>query len=616
MAAITFDFKLFLKTAPTRPGVYCMRNISGSVIYVGKAKDLKKRLASYFYHRSDQHDRCRKTESLVATIASIDLTVTHTETEALLLENNHIKQYQPRYNVLLRDDTAYPSILLTTDQYPRLVCHRGAKRTAGEYFGPFPNSWAVHETLTLLQKIFPLRQCENSAYRNRSRPCLQYQIGRCLGPCVPGLVSEAAYQQQVNYVRLFLQGKDRQVITMLINRMEAASQALQFETAAKLRDQIQAIQQVVKKQFVTSSHDKMVDAVSIAYEAGIACVQVLFLRHGKLLGGSSYFPKVPKETTLNEIAQTFISQFYLQDQQTRSLPEQILVDFPLPGSRQLARLLRNILGQKLQIYSNPRGDRARYLQLAHTNALTALQGKLAHRTTIQQRFQALAQVLNLSKISRLECVDISHTLGQQTVASCVVFDTDGPLKSEYRCYNITDVVPGDDCAAISQALKRRYCKKIDPEKIPDVVLVDGGKGQLNAALQVFSNRAYCSDGRQPCLVSIAKGEARKPGLETLFIAPTGNGIKLPPTSVALHLVQHIRDEAHRHALTGHRRRRSKIRTTSVLQQITGIGQKRRQSLLKYLGGLQPLLSATVEEIAAVPMMSNKLAEKVYQALRR
>ncbi|AHY06807.1 excinuclease ABC subunit UvrC [Serratia plymuthica] len=605
-----FDAKAFLSTVTSQPGVYRMYDATGTVIYVGKAKDLKKRLVSYFR----QQVGSRKTEALVKNIAQIDVTVTHTETEALLLEHNYIKLYQPRYNVLLRDDKSYPLIFLSADSHPRLAVHRGAKHAKGEYFGPFPNSYAVRETLALLQKLFPIRQCENSVYRNRSRPCLQYQIGRCLGPCVAGLVSEEEYQQQVDYVRLFLSGKDQQVLHQLIERMENASKALNFEDAARIRDQIQAVRRVTERQFVSGNSDDL-DVIGVAFEAGMACLHVLFIRQGKVLGSRSYFPKVPGGTEMSEVVQTFVGQFYLQGSQARTLPAEILLDFNLPEKDLLAESLSELAGRKIQIQSKPRGDRARYLKLARTNAATALTTKLSQQSTIHQRLAELTKILNLSEINRMECFDISHTMGEQTVASCVVFDGNGPLRSEYRRYNITGITPGDDYAAMAQVLKRRYGKALEENKIPDVIFIDGGKGQLGMAIDVFNSLNVTWDKNKPLLIGIAKGADRKAGLETLFFVPEGEGISLPSDSPALHVIQHIRDDSHNHAITGHRQKRAKVRNTSALELIDGVGPKRRQVLLKYMGGLQPLLNASVEEIAKVPGISQALAEKIYNALK-
>ncbi|WP_345826920.1 excinuclease ABC subunit UvrC [Pantoea sp. BRR-3P] len=605
-----FNPKAFLSTVTSQPGVYRMYDAAGTVIYVGKAKDLKKRLTSYFRTQVGS----RKTEVLVSNIQNIDVTVTHTETEALLLEHNYIKLYQPRYNVLLRDDKSYPYIFLSGDSHPRLAMHRGAKHAKGEYFGPFPNGYAVRETLALLQKVFPIRQCENSVYRNRSRPCLQYQIGRCLGPCVAGLVSEEEYAQQTDYVRLFLAGKDDQVINQLVKRMEDASQALRFEDAGRLRDQIQAVRRVTERQFVSNQGDDL-DVMGVSFDAGMACLHVLFIRQGKVLGSRSYFPKVPADTELTEVVQTFVGQFYLQGSEARTLPAEILLDFYLPERELLAESLSALAGRKVNIQSKPRGDRARYLKLARTNAATALTTKLSQHSTIQQRLAALATFLELDSINRMECFDISHTMGEQTIASCVVFNRDGPLRSDYRRYNIEGITPGDDYAAMNQVLRRRYGKALEEDKIPDVIIIDGGKGQLAQAKQVFAELNVPWDKDRPILLGVAKGSDRKAGLETLFFEAEGEGVSLPPDSPALHVIQHIRDDSHNHAISGHRKKRAKVKNTSALESIEGVGPKRRQQLLKYMGGLQPLMNASVEEIAKVPGISVALAEKIYYSLK-
>ncbi|RWR01962.1 excinuclease ABC subunit C [[Pantoea] beijingensis] len=605
-----FDAKSFLKTVTSQPGVYRMYDAAGTVIYVGKAKDLKKRLSSYFRGNVGS----RKTEALVSNINQIDVTVTHTETEALLLEHNYIKLYQPRYNVLLRDDKSYPYIFLSSDTHPRLAMHRGAKHAKGEYFGPFPNGYAVRETLALLQKVFPVRQCENSVYRNRSRPCLQYQIGRCLGPCVAGLVSEEEYAQQIEYVRLFLSGKDDQVLNLLVSRMEAASNELKFEEAARLRDQILAVRRVTEKQFVSNQGEDL-DVIGVSFDAGMACLHVLFIRQGKVLGSRSYFPKVPGGTELAEVVQTFVGQFYLQGSEARSLPSDILLDFSLPERDLLAQSLTELAGRRVNIQSKPRGDRARYLKLARTNAATALITKLAQQSTIHQRLKALAEMLKLPTVNRMECFDISHTMGEQTIASCVVFDSNGPVRAEYRRYNISGITPGDDYAAMNQVLRRRYGKALEESKIPDLILIDGGKGQLAQAKTVFAELDVPWDKQRPILLGVAKGSDRKAGLETLFFEPEGEGFSLPPDSPALHVIQHIRDDSHNHAITGHRNKRAKVKNTSALESIEGIGPKRRQQLLKYMGGLQPLMSATVDEIANVPGISHALAEKIFYSLK-
>lgn len=605
-----FDSKAFLKTVTHQPGVYRMYDAVGEVIYVGKAKDLKKRLSSYF--RANVAGE--KTRALVKNICKVDVTVTHTETEALILEHNYIKQYLPKYNVLLRDDKSYPYIFLSASAHPRLTIHRGTKKRKGEYFGPYPDSGAVRESLHLLQKIFPVRQCEDSVYANRSRPCLMYQIGRCLGPCVKGLVSEEEYKEQVNYVRLFLQGKDRQVIASLVEKMEQASQQLAFEKAAIYRDQIQALRRVQEQQFVSHDSEDDMDVIGIAHEQGMACIHALYIRQGKILGSRSYFPKMPIDAELTEVLSSFVSQFYLNQAEGRVIPSVILLGAD-PGEEKkiIAETLTELAGRKIVLKTHSRGNRARYLKLAQTNASTALTSKLNHKMTIQQRFSELSNALNLRVLERMECFDISHTMGEKTVASCVVFNQDGPLKQEYRRYNITGITGGDDYAAMAQALTRRYDKQLDPDKIPDIIFIDGGRGQLSRAYDVVSPLME-EWPKRSLLVGVAKGTTRKPGLETLLLV-TGEEFSMPSDSPALHLIQHIRDESHNHAISGHRAQRAKVRKRSVLEDVEGIGPKRRQALLKYMGGLQELKRASKEEIAKVPGISKSLADKIYDALQ-
>lgn len=608
---MTFNPKQFLANVPQSPGVYRMYDAKDQVIYVGKAKDLKKRLSSYFRRNVSS----KKTEALVAAIHRIETTITSSETEALLLEHNYIKTYQPRYNVLLRDDKSYPYILLTKERHPRITAYRGSKKIQGEYFGPYPNVGAVRETLSLLQKLFPVRQCENSVYRNRSRPCLQYQIERCSAPCVAGYISDEDYQQQVNFARLFLQGKDQQVLDHLVAKMEQASQGLNFEEAAHIRDQIQAVRAVIEKQFVSNDRLDDIDIIAIAYQLGIACVQVLFIRQGKILGNRSYFPKVPANTDLSELTATFVGQFYLQAHQGRSVPNSIIVDHKLAEKAQLESLLSEQAGRKVQIQDSAKGEKSKYLQLAQMNVQAALVTQLKQSTLINERYQALQDLLGIEKIQRMECFDISHTMGEQTIASCVVFNQDGPLKSDYRRFNITGITGGDDYAAMEQALLKRYDKDLEPEKIPDVIFIDGGKGQLNRALQVFQQLKVKWDKKRPHLIGVAKGVDRRAGLETLIISKQDREINLPPDSLALHLIQHIRDESHNHAISGHRKKRQKAFTQSGLETIEGVGAKRRQALLKYLGGMQGVKKASLDEIASVPGISQSLAEKIFETMR-
>ncbi|MEG9529845.1 excinuclease ABC subunit UvrC [Mannheimia indoligenes] len=606
-----FDSKSFLADVPHQPGVYRMYDGKGKIIYVGKAKDLKKRLSSYFRAKLPN----RKTEALVSNIAHIETTLTHSETEALLLEHNYIKENQPKYNVLLRDDKAYPYILLTKHQHPRVGSFRGSKKISGEYFGPYPNATAVRETLYLLQKIFPVRQCEDSYYKNRSRPCLQYQIGRCLAPCVEGYCTQEEYDNQVKLVRLFLQGKDHQVVEYLIGKMESAAENLEFETAARYRDQIQLVREVMEKQSISTDRQDDLDFISIAYQYGIACVHILFVRQGKVLGNRSYFPKVPNHTDLAELSDTFIGQFYLQMNQHRTIPNQIIIDQTVSEKEALETVLSEQAGHKVTILNKVRGEKSRYLALAQTNAIAALNVQLKQDERIHSRYEALQAVLNLEKIARMECFDISHTMGDQTVASCVVFDENGILKSDYRRFNIEGITPGDDYAAMEQALLKRYDRPLPPEKIPDIIFIDGGKGQLNRALDSFSKLKVEWDISKPLLIGVAKGVERKAGLETLIISKWDKEINLPPDSPALHLIQHIRDEAHNHAINAHRKKRQKAFTESGLESIEGVGAKRRQALLKYLGGMQGVKNATLEEIQSVPGISKALAEVVFDTLR-
>lgn len=616
MSEAAFDAKQFLKSLTHQPGVYRMYDGSGTVIYVGKAKDLKKRVSSYFRASID----IPKTQTLVRQIAQMDVTVTNSEAEALILENNFIKKYRPRYNVLLRDDKSYPYILLSGHQHPRLAFHRGTRREQGDYFGPFPNGVAVRESLRLMQKLFPVRQCEDAYYRARSRPCLQYQLKRCLAPCVAGYTSDEDYAEQVQLAKRFLQGKNQQVIDTLVARMEQASAELAFEKAARYRDQIAALRQVQERNAVTGNQQQL-DVIGFARQGGIAAVHLLFIREGAVQGSRSYFPKVPANTSDAEILQAFMLQFYLNDAYSQRLPREIIL--PAATSTQVLdpehelELLEQALAQRVRMTHQVRGERKQYQVLAQKNALNALDSKLQQSSTMQLRAQALQQLLDLPlPIQRIECFDISHTMGQQTVASCVVFDRDGPKKSDYRRFNIQGITPGDDYAAMAQALKRRF----DPLRagddagrlpLPDVLLIDGGKGQLAQA------EAYFADwpGTAPLLLGVAKGESRKAGLESLILAGSHQVLAVSEDAPALHLIQHVRDESHRFAITGHRARRAKVQRSSRLEDIPGIGAKRRQKILQNLGGLQQVKQASMEQLMAIPGISRELAETIYHAFR-
>ncbi|MBO2653744.1 excinuclease ABC subunit UvrC [Shewanella algae] len=604
-----FNPKLFLKNLTSAPGVYRMYDSGGSVIYVGKAKDLKIRLSSYFRKNLPNV----KTQALVSHIANIDVTLTHSETEALILENDYIKQYLPKYNVLLRDDKSYPFILLSQHRHPRLAYHRGPQREKGQYFGPYPNGGAVRESLHLMQKLFPIRQCDDLYYKARSRPCLQYQLKRCSAPCV-GKVSDEEYLEQVKLATLFLKGKDQQVLSALVKKMEQAAESMAYEQAARYRDQIMALRRVAEQQEVSSSHGDL-DVIGVHYASGVACFHLLFIREGKIFGSRSYYPSVPAQTEMAEVLRAFMLQFYLNVDIQRTIPREILLSDGYEELEELEQVLMEALNKKVAIRTRVRGDRAGYLRLAKTNATNAVNTKLAHRNTVEQRFLLLEEALEQSTpIKRMECFDISHTMGESTVASCVVFNREGPDKSEYRRYNIKGITPGDDYAAMKQALTRRFDKVNAQGKIPDIVFIDGGLGQLRMAQEVV-NEKFVGIEAVPTLIGVAKGESRKPGLETLIFGDTEESFSLPDDSPALHLIQHIRDESHRFAITGHRNKRQKTRNTSSLESIPGIGPKRRKALLQYLGGLQQVKGASVAELAKVPGISPEMAQTIHDALR-
>ncbi|MEP7703498.1 excinuclease ABC subunit UvrC [Paraglaciecola sp. 25GB23A] len=600
-----FNHSDFLKNLTNQPGVYRMYNQKQEVIYVGKAKNLKKRVSSYFRKNLDSI----KTRSLVSQIHEMDVTVVNSEVEAFILENNYIKKYKPRYNVLLRDDKSYPFIFLSAHEHPRLSNHRGPRKLKGEYFGPYPSAWAVRESLRTMQRLFPIRQCEDSYYRARTRPCLQYQLKRCAGPCVEGLISDEEYAQQVELARLFLKGKNKLVIDSLVKNMEGASTQLQFEKAARYRDQISALNKIQEQQWVSGDEQEL-DVFGFAYRNGIASIYGLFIRDNKLLGSKSFYPKVPAQSSEEEVFQSFILQFYLAG--NKLIPRQIVIPQELAEQEAIELLLSKEAGRKIQFFKGARDEKRRYLQIANNNAENALIAKQSQQKSVYARFLELEQILEFEQpIQRMECFDISHTSGQLTVASCVVFNRDGPYKTDYRRYNIEGITPGDDYAAMAQALARRYRDVKDEAKIPDILFIDGGKGQLAQAEDYFEN---WTQSKKPLLIGVAKGTSRKAGLETLILAGSHQTIPMAGDSIALHLIQHIRDEAHRFAITGHRERRQKDKNTSKLESIPGIGAKKRQSLLKYMGGLQGILQASKDEIAKVPGISEDLAEIIYDQL--
>ncbi|MDY7560148.1 excinuclease ABC subunit UvrC [Pseudomonas sp. 10B1] len=601
----TFDPSAFLSTCSGRPGVYRMFDTESRLLYVGKAKNLKSRLASYF--RKTGH--APKTSALVARIAHIETTITANETEALLLEQTLIKEWRPPYNILLRDDKSYPYVYLSDGDYPRLSIHRGAKKGKGRYFGPYPSAGAIRESLSLLQKAFLVRQCEDSYFKNRARPCLQYQIKRCKGPCV-GLVEPEVYAQDVRHSVMFLEGRSNALSNELNAAMEEASVNLEFERAAELRDQIALLRRVQDQQSMDGGTGD-VDVVAAFINPGGACVHLISVRGGRVLGSKSFFPQVGIEEEVGEVMSAFLSQYFLSDHD-RELPSEVIVNVVHEDFPTLIDAIEEIRGHEMTISHRVRGTRARWQQLAVTNAEQALSARLANRQHVTARFEALAKVLNLDEPpQRLECYDISHSSGEATVASCVVFGPEGPIKSDYRRYNIEGITGGDDYAAMHQALMRRFSKIKDGEgKLPDILLVDGGKGQLSMARDVMNELAI----PDIILLGVAKGATRKAGFETLYLNDAAHEFTLKGDDPALHLIQQIRDEAHRFAITGHRARRGKTRRTSTLEGVAGVGPTRRRDLLKHFGGLQELSRASIEEIAKAPGISKKLAESIYASL--
>ncbi len=604
-----FNSTAFLKNVTSKPGVYRMLDEKQQVIYVGKAKNLKNRLNSYFRKTG----LSPKTQVMVSKISNIDVTITHTEGEALLLESNLIKECRPRYNVLMRDDKSYPYIFVSDKSaYPRITLHRGARKKKGLYLGPYPNAHAVRESINLLQRMFLIRQCEDSTFANRSRPCLQYQIKRCTAPCV-GYISEKAYGKDISHAVLFLQGKSQQIINELVTDMEKAAEKQHFEKAAVYRDQISNLRKVTEKQHISADKGD-IDIIACVAEGGQACVQVFYIRNGLNLGNRSFYPGLPEALSSEQILTAFIPQFYLK----RDVPGEIIVSH-LP---QDSKLIEEVLGEqskhKVKITSKLRGERAKWLEMALNNANNSLKIRLISRSGLLARFEALQEVLQLDEIPlRLECFDISHTQGEATVASCVVFTPEGAFKTDYRRYNISGITGGDDYAAMKQALERRF-RPAKPEKdrklvekleqkLPDILFIDGGKGQLKQAIDVFEKLEIDS----VLLIGVAKGEGRKAGLEKLIFSDGRPDLYLTIESAALNLILQVRDEAHRFAISGHRAQRAKKRRTSPLEGIAGLGPKRRQTLLKHFGGIQGITQAGIEDIAKIAGISKKLAHDIY-----
>ncbi len=604
MSQTTFDAKDFCDHLPAQPGVYRMMNSAGEVIYVGKAVDLKKRVSSYFLKTR----LAPRTQLMVSHITGIETTVTRSEAEALLLENNLIKSLKPRYNILFRDDKTYPYIVLSGHDFPRLGFYRGVLDKAHQYFGPFPNAGVVRESIHLLQKVFRMRTCEDSVFSHRSRPCLLYQIKRCSGPCVD-MISQSDYREDVRNAALFLQGKQTQVVDNISEKMQLAAEKMEYEQAALFRDQIQALRKIREKQFVESSHSQDVDVVVCARQSevgGKVCVNLAMIRAGRHLGDKSFFPKNADDCDASTIIEAFLTQHYLN----RSVPTLIIVGEKIKRDT-LQTLLTEQSGHKVVITQNPAGERREWLNMAVENARLALQQMINRQASQEERVLALQQALAQNNLSRIECFDISHMMGEATVASCVVYDQFSMRNNEYRRYNITDVTPGDDYAAIREVISRRYRDIVKGEgRLPDLIMIDGGKGQVKMAHEALVELGL----NEANLIGVAKGVERKPGLEQLIISAQEEPMELPDDHAGLHLIQQIRDEAHRFAIQGHRNKRGKARTHSTLQDISGVGAKRRQGLLKRFGGIKGVLTASIEELQQTEGISRQLAEKIYKSL--
>ena len=598
-----FDGRAFADAQPLAPGVYRMFDADGGLLYVGKARALRNRVGSYF----NATPKPTRIMAMLAQVARIETTVTRSEADALLLENQLIKSLQPRYNVMLRDDKSYPFVLLTKEQWPRLAFHRGPRAIPGRYFGPYPSAASVRETLNLMHKLFRLRSCEDSVFRNRSRPCLQYQIGRCSAPCV-GLVDERDYADSVRRATLFLEGRSQELGDELGAAMQAASDALEFEQAARMRDLIATIRKLQARQYVDGRSADL-DVLGVAMQSAAACVLLLAFRDGRNLGTRAFFPKTNGEDSAAEVLAAFVSQYYAE----QPPPAEIVLDGDIPERELIEQALTEHAGRRVELRTSVRGERAAHLELVRRNAQLTLATELASSSAQQARAQALQELLGLPALpARIECFDISHTMGEATVASCVVFDAQGPVRKQYRRYNITGIEPGDDYAAMHQALQRRFRPAAEGEPdavLPDVLLIDGGAGQVAQARDVLTDAGITGIA----LVGVAKGPERKPGAETLLL-PDGREVQPGAASPALQLVQQVRDEAHRFAITGHRGKRQKARSTSRLEDIAGIGPRRRAALLKHFGGLQGLRAAPVDELAKVEGINRALAQRLWDSL--
>ena len=598
----TFDPKPLLRHLTHRPGTYEMINKKGSIIYVGKARDLRRRVSGYFSSRAKD----AKTVALIKLVADIQITVTRTETEALILESNLIKEHKPRFNVLLRDDKSYPYIYVTTDHdFPRLTSYRGSRKKTGQLFGPYPSAGSVREGLSQLQKLFKIRQCEDSYFSNRARPCLQYQIQRCTAPCV-GLIDKEEYQRDVAHAMLFLRGKNQAVTNTLVKRMEQASRGQAFERAAQYRDQIAELKRIEEHQLAARAKGDF-DVVGLIDYEGVYCLSVMFFRAGRLLGNRNHFPRVSRGADKEEVMRAFLMQYYA----SQKAPKEILISHSVSEAAIIQGVLSERAGYRILIKHRVRGDRARWVRMAVTNAKNGVVVRCRSSATFAKQLKELGNKLGLSLApSRLECFDVSHTGGTSTVASCVVFGPEGPIKSDYRRFNISDVKPGDDYGALRQALERRYRRIKNREMaIPDILFIDGGRGQLSSAVTILDKLQIASS---ICLVGVAKGPERRPGYERLYLVGQQAPTCLARNSSALHLIQQIRDEAHRFAIGGHRMRRGKDQIVSKLEEIPGLGPKRRRALLRQFGGLQAVKRAGTDDLCRVKGISLGLAESIYE----
>jgi excinuclease ABC subunit C len=598
-----FDAKVFVDSIPGRPGVYRMLDSDAQILYVGKARNLKSRVGSYFQPSNVQP----KVQALIAKTANMEVTITNSDTEALLLEYNLIKKHRPRFNVVLRDDKSFPYLHLETNhEFPRLNFYRGSRKEPGKYFGPYPSAGAVRDTLQQLQKLFRIRNCDDTYFANRSRPCLQYQIQRCTAPCV-GLVSKENYAREVSAAIKVLEGRNDEVGEELGRRMDAAAERLDFEEAAQLRDQLAKLKVIQAQQIVTAGVDHDADVIAVAAANGEYCVALMFVRAGRSLGSTTFFPKAPF-AELPEVLAAFVVQYYLE----RDAPAEIIVEQDFDEMQLLETTLTQRLSHKVRICSSVRGIRARWLEMMHTNAEQALNMRRLARAGIESSLEDLREAFDLEETpNRLECFDISHTGGTDTVASCVVFGVEGPLKSDYRRFNISGIQPGDDYAAMYQALTRRYKRVRDGEIVkPDVLLIDGGKGQLAEAAKVLEELGIGGI----TLIGVAKGADRRAGQEQLFLLGQNTPTILAPDSRALHLIQRVRDEAHRFAIAGHRKKRAKRHSQSILETIPGLGPVKRRELLKQFGGLQGILRAGIDDFIQIRGLGRELAQVIYEHL--